>query len=85
LFLIPDVENYSACVPLAQGDYVLCEAIVFRTGGKGRGRYAKLRNQRGEHNVILYHRVSKNNIGSGDWDVMNEMMVLALASVLPLD
>lgn len=85
LFLIPDVENYSVAVPLSAGEFVLCEDIVFRKGGRGRGRYAKLRNQRGPHNVVLYHRVSKNNIGSGDWEEMNEMMVLALADVLPLD
>jgi hypothetical protein len=84
---VGDVENYPVCVPLRKGDVVWCEDIVFRKGVRGRGLYAKLRNRRGKDwpNVVLYHRVSKNHIGSGDWDEMNEMMVLALADVLPLD
>jgi len=70
---------------LAPGDLVRCSDVVFRRGGKGRGRYAKLHYRWGEKDLVLYHRVSKNNIGSGDWEELNEMMVLALADVLPLD
>jgi len=83
---VQDVEDYPVAVPLRAGDVVYCEDVVFRKGGKGRGRYAKLRNRRSDHYpaVVIYHRVSKNNIGSGDWEEINAMMVLALADVLPL-
>ena len=70
---------------LAPGDLVRCSEIVFRQGGKGRGRYAVLHYACGKISLTLYHRVSRNNIGSGDWEELNEMAVLALADVLPLD
>ena len=70
---------------LHPGDRVRCSEIVFRRGGKGRGRYAVLHYKRGKVCLTLYHRVSGNNIGSGDWEELNEMEVVALADVLPLD
>lgn len=86
LIVHPDVEDYPVAVPLSVGSVVLCEDIVFRKGGRGRGYYAKLLSYRGEDHprVVCYHRVSKNRIGSGSWEVLNEMEVLAMASVLPL-
>lgn len=84
LFLVYDVENYPVAVPLGNNEIVYCEEIVRRSGGKGRGLYAKLLNKRGEHEVVLYHRVSKNHIGSGDWEEVNPMVVLALAIDLPI-
>lgn len=83
LFLLWDVENSPVAVPLGHNEIVYCEAIVHRTGRKGRGLYAKLLNKRGGHEVVLYHRVSKNHIGSGDWEEVNAMMVLALVDDLP--
>lgn len=70
---------------LCPGDYVRCSEIVHRRGGKGRGRYAVLHYKSGKRSLILYHRVSRFNRGSGDWEELNEMMTLALADVLPLD
>lgn len=34
---------------------------------------------------VISHQVSRNHIGSGSWEELNEMETLALASVLPLD
>ena len=86
-FYIEDVENYPVAVPLKNGDVVWCKEIVHRKGGRGRGRYAKLLHHRGEHHprVVLYHRVSSFDRGAGDWEELNEMLVLALADTLPLD
>lgn len=83
VFYIQDVENYPVAVPLGNEEFVLCAEIVRRTGGRGRGLYAKLLHKRGEHDVVLYHRVSKNHIGSGNWEEVNAMLCLALADVLP--
>ena len=82
-----DVEDYPTCLALGCDDVIWCQDIVFRRGTKGRGYYAKCRVRRGEHHpsVVFFHRVSKNRIGSGDWEKLNDMMVLALADVLPLD
>lgn len=82
-FYIQDVEDYPVAVPLGKNEVVVCEDIVFRTGGRGRGRYVKLHNRRGGRDVVLYHRVSRNNIGSGNWEELNPMIVLALAPELP--
>jgi hypothetical protein len=70
---------------LKDGDLVRCSEIIHRRGGKGRGRYAVLHYTCGKKSLVLYHRVSKFNRGSGDWEELNEMMVVALADVLPLD
>ncbi len=83
LFLVYDVENYPVAVPLGNNEIVYCDAIVRRQGGKGRGLYARLLNKRGEHEVVLYHRVSRNHIGAGDWEEVNPMVVLALCENLP--
>jgi hypothetical protein len=83
LFLVYDVENYPVAVPLGNNEIVYCAEIVRRSGGKGRGLYAKLLSKRGEHEAVLYHRVSKNHIGSGDWEEVNAMVVLALVDDLP--
>lgn len=82
--------RYTDVVPnrpfaLAPTDRVRCSGIVFRRGGKGRGRYAVLHYKGMSGSFTLYHRVSKNNIGSGDWEELNEMTVIALADDLPLD
>jgi hypothetical protein len=82
-FGVTDVENWATCVPLGPDEIVLCVDIVKRKGGKGRGRYAKLLHTRGGREVVLYHRVSRNNIGSGNWEEVNAMMVLALADQIP--
>jgi hypothetical protein len=84
---VTDVEDYPTCLSLGGNDVIWCERIVFRKGARGRGHYAKCRVRRSEHypSVVFYHRVSKNRIGAGDWEEVNEMMVLALADVLPLD
>jgi hypothetical protein len=83
-FLAADVEQCRLHV-LQDGDHVRCSEIVFRKGGRGRGLYAKLHYKRKKTKLVLYHRVSKNHIGSGDWEELNEMVVLALAADLPLD
>ena len=84
-FVKKDVEPFNTGLTLKPGDYLRCSKIVFRSGSKGRGHYAKLHYRWGQSNLVLYHRVSKNRIGSGSWEEMNEMMVLALADVLALD
>ena len=84
MFFLQDVEKYPVAVPLGHNEIVLCVDIVRRSGGKGRGLYAKLLHKRCDWEVVLYHRVSKNRIGSGDWEEVNEMMVLALADDLPV-
>lgn len=89
-----DVENYNVAVPLGNNEIVLCTEIVFRSGGwRGRGLYAKLLSQRGYAPLAgrdaipivatLYHRVSRNHIGSGNWEEVNAMVVLALADQIP--
>jgi len=94
LFLLPDVENYSVCVPLANNEIVLCTEIVHRNGGRGQGLYAKLLSQRGYAPLAgrdpipvvatIYHRVSRNHIGSGNWEEVNSMVILALADQIPV-
>jgi len=84
-FLKKDVKPSDAGFALKPGDWLRCSEIVFRTGGKGRGHYAKLHYKWGDGDLILFHRVSRNHIGSGSWEEVNEMMVLALADVLALD
>ncbi len=83
-----DVENWgNVCLHIDAGTYLLCEEIVFRKGARGRGLYAKLRVKRQGPSgpVIAYHRVSRNRIGSGSWDELNIMEVLAVASDFDLD
>lgn len=88
LFKVSDVENYGVAVSLRHNEIVLCTDIVFRSGGRGRGLYAKLLSRRlgGSTEIVatIYHRVSKNHIGSGSWEEVNEMMVLALADKIPI-
>jgi hypothetical protein len=93
LYKVSDVEDYSVCVPLGNNEIVLCTEIVHRSGGQGRGLYAKLLSHRGFAPLpgrepvavvaTIYHRVSKNHIGSGNWEEVNAMMVLALADQIP--
>ena len=84
-FVARDVEGTIGLFFLRNNDYVLCHRIVFRKGGKGRGRYARLVHMRDGKKIVLFHRVSKNNIGSGNWEELNEMLVLALADeITPL-
>ena len=80
-----DVEGSRNPVALKPGTPVRCSTIVHRSGMNGRGDYAKLHVRLGRTDVVLYHRVSKNRIGSGTWEEMNDMMVLALADDLNLD
>jgi len=83
VFRKKDVE-YGNQYVLLRSHIVLCEDIVFRNGGEGRGYYAKLRHRSAVgHEVVVYHRVSKNRIGRGDWEEANPMVVLALADQLP--
>jgi len=83
LIPVTDVENWDVAVPLGDGDLVWCEDIVFRKGGKGRGWYAKFAHLRGGRTVVLYHRVSRNHIGSGNWEELNAMMALACIDQIP--
>lgn len=83
LIPVTDVEHWAVAVPLLDGDVVWCEDIVFRSGGRGRGRYAKFLHLRDDKTVTLYHRVSRNNIGSGNWEELNAMMTLALVDQIP--
>jgi hypothetical protein len=78
-----DVENWPCCVPLFANEVVLCVSLVHRKGANGRGRYAKLLHRRDGRDVVLYHRVSRNNIGSGSWAELNAMMVLAMTGDIP--
>lgn len=80
-----DVVGSRNPVTLKDGDLLRCSGIKHREGMKGRGRYAVLHYKSGDKSLILYHRVSRFNRGSGDWEELNEMMALALADVLPLD
>ena len=69
---------------LYREDIVLCTEIVHRSHGyRGRGRYATLLHLRDGQNVVLRHRVSSYGRGSGNWEEVNPMMVLALADQLP--
>lgn len=87
-FYVNHVEDYPTALALCDGDYVYCESISYmkRRGDIGRHRYAKLltcRDKVHHPRVALYLIVSKNNIGSGTWEEVPEMMVLALADELP--
>jgi len=87
-FTVNHVDDYPVAVPLSKGAYVYCESISYmkRPGDVGRHRYAKLltcRDKKYHPRVVLYLIVSKNNIGSGTWEEVPEMMVLALADELP--
>ncbi len=87
-FYVNHVDDYPVAVPLAKGDYVYCESItrMKRPGDIGYRRYAKLITSRCEKyhpRVALYLIVSKNNIGSGTWGELPEMMALALAHLVP--
>lgn len=80
-----DVIDATCPLLLVPGTAVRAVGFVHRSGDKGKGRYVQLRIRTDEGEVTAFHRVSKNGIGKGDWEKMNEMMVLALADVLPLD
>jgi hypothetical protein len=87
-FLVSHVDDYPVAIPLSKGSYVYCESISYmkRPGDIGRRRYARLitcRDKVHHPRVALYLIVSKNNIGSGTWEELPEMMVLALADELP--
>lgn len=64
-----------------KGALVRCANITWRLGPNGRGLYAMLHLS----DRVVPHRVSRNYIGSGSWEELNEMEVLALADVAPLD
>ena len=83
VFGVGDVENWRTCVPLANGEVVVCAGFVHRSGKQGRGRYAKLHHQRGDKRVVLYLRVSRKDSGAGTWREIAPLEVLALADVLP--
>ena len=82
-FYTNDVENWPTCVPLADGEIVVCAGFAHRKGGQGTGRYARLLHTRGERVVTLYHRVSRMNSGSGTWRELGPLEVLAMAADLP--
>jgi hypothetical protein len=83
VFGVSDVENWPVCVPLADGDAVVCSGFVHRKGSNGKGRYARLLHTRDGRVVSLYHRVSRLNSGSGTWRELAPLEVLAMADGLP--
>jgi hypothetical protein len=78
-----DVEN-SDEIKLVREEIVLCTEIISRRAGhNGRGKYARLVLRRGADEVVLFHRLSRFDRGSGQWREVNPMIVLALADQLP--
>jgi len=80
-----DLESDTFVTGIESGDYVCCQAIVRRSGGKGRGLYAKLKVYRGQDRFIAFHRVSKNHIGAGAWKELELLTIVALAYVGTFD
>jgi len=68
---------------LRRDDIVLCKDIVYRKGGRGRGKYARLLYLEDGESLVLFHRVSKFGRGAGNWEELNPMMTLALAGEIP--
>lgn len=85
LFSGQDVENWSlkSDFKLRRKEIVLCTGFVTRVGGQGRGKYVKFLVRSDDAEWTLYHRVSRLNVGSGQWIEVNPMIVLALADRLP--
>jgi hypothetical protein len=77
-----DVDEVKQLV-LHRDAVVLCTEIAFRSGEKGRGRYARLLYQRDDETFVLFHRVSKFNRGAGEWEELNPMLALAMAGEIP--
>jgi len=76
--------------PLSRGDIVLC--VGFSTSGKlkmksvghARERYAILRFQNDDGEMVLYYRVSSLNRGNAFWSEVDPMTVIAMSDRLPL-
>ena len=62
---------------VAKGEFVRCSGVQ----KQGPRLFAILHLD----DCVISHQVSRNHIGSGSWEELNEMEVLGLAQVLPLD
>lgn len=85
IFSGKDVENTKLKeIKLTRNGVVLCTEICrARVGGQGRGRYARFLHRQDGVDLVLFHRISRFNIGAGEWREVNPMIVLALADQLP--
>jgi hypothetical protein len=77
------LDGEKAPIELRGEDIVLCSEIVFRSGSRGRGRYARLLHQRDDETLVLFHRISGHGRGAGTWEELNPMMALAMTGEIP--